>query len=261
MVKMMEESTMAGGYSALAAVYDRLNKTVDYSAFADHIERCFERYLPTRPELVLDLGCGTGAVTVELAKRGYDMTGLDLSPDMLSKAYERAAEEEVPGILFLEGDMCDFELYGTVGAVVCCLDGINHLLDPEDVKRCFALVHNYLEPDGLFVFDVNTPYKFKYIYGDNDYVLEEDGAVCAWRNRISEDGMQCDFHLTVFERGRTGLYRRRDGVQSERCYTDVMLRDMLEGAGFELLGIFAELSFDEPLENTERWHVVARAKK
>ena len=252
---------MTGGYSVLAEVYDKLNGSVDYEAFADFIEKCFENYLSEKPELVLDLGCGTGNVTIPLARRGYDMTGLDISPDMLAKAYTRAAETETEGIMFLEGDMCDFELYGTVGAVVCCLDGINHLLEAEDVKRCFALVHNYLDPDGLFVFDVNTPYKFRHVYGDNDYVLEEDGAVCAWRNRLSEDGEQCDFHLTVFERGRTGLYRRRDGVQSERCYGDDKLREMLTEAGFEVIGIFEALSFDEPKAESERWHVVARAKK
>ncbi|MBR6808017.1 MAG: class I SAM-dependent methyltransferase [Clostridia bacterium] len=252
---------MTGGYSVLAKVYDRLNGSVDYEAFADYMEMCFERYLVSKPELVLDMGCGTGSVTLPLARRGYDMTGLDISPEMLSQAYTRAADEGLNGIMFLEGDMCDFELYGTVGAVVCCLDGINHLLEADDVKRCFALVHNYLDPDGLFVFDVNTPYKFRHVYADNDYVLEEDGALCAWRNRLSDDGEQVDFHLTVFEKGRTGLYRRRDGVQSERCYSNTALREMLTEAGFEVIGIFEALSFDEPAETSERWHVVARAKK
>ena len=252
---------MTGGYSVLARVYDKLNGDVDYSAWVDYIEKCFSRFLSEKPELVLDLGCGTGKVTIELARRGYDMTGLDISPEMLSRAYSAMYDAELSGILFLEGDMTDFELYGTVGAVVCCLDGINHLLDPEDVRKCFALVHNYLDPDGLFVFDVNSPYKFKNIYGENDYVLEEDGAVCAWRNRISEDGKQCDFHLTVFERGRTGLYRRHDGVQSERCYDETELREMLTEAGFEVCGIFEALSFEEPVHDSHRWHVVARAKK
>lgn len=252
---------MAGGYSVLARVYDRLNGTVDYGRWVDYIEECFNRYLPEKPSLVLDLGCGTGKVTLEMCRRGYDMTGLDISPEMLSQAYSAMYDAELTGILFLEGDMCDFELYGTVGAVVCCLDGINHLLDPEDVCRCFDRVHNYLDPDGLFIFDVNTPYKFKHIYADNDYVLEEDGAVCAWRNRLSEDGVQCDFHLTVFEKGRTGLYRRRDGVQSERCYGREELTEMLERNGFDVLGIFSELSFDEPAEDTVRWHVVAAARK
>ncbi len=252
---------MAGGYSVLARVYDKLNGDVNYPAWVDYIEECFARYMTKKPELVLDLGCGTGKVTLELANRGYDMTGLDLSPDMLSQAYSAAFDAEINGVLFLEGDMRDFELYGTVGAVVCCLDGINHLLDPDDVKSCFSLVHNYLDPDGLFVFDVNTPYKFKNIYGDNDYVLEEDGAVCAWRNRLSEDGVQCDFHLTVFERGRTGLYRRHDGVQSERCYGEEELREYLSFSGFEVCGIFDALSFDSPSSVCERWHVIAKAIK
>ncbi len=245
----------------MARVYDRLNGTVDYGKWVDYIEECFGKYLKEKPSLVLDLGCGTGKVTLEMCRRGYDMTGLDISPEMLAQAYSAMYDEELSGILFLEGDMCDFELYGTVGAVVCCLDGINHLLDPEDVQRCFKTVHNYLDPDGLFVFDVNTPYKFKNIYGDNDYVLEEDGAVCAWRNRLSEDGQQCDFHLTVFEKGRTGLYRRSDGVQSERCYGRDELVAMLGEAGFDVIGVFAALSFDDPSEDTHRWHVVAAARK
>ena len=208
---------MNTGYGALAPVYDKLNGDVNYTAWADFFEKTFDHFLPRRPDLVLDLGCGTGAMTVELARRGYDMTGLDLSPEMLSEAYMRADDAGKSGILFLEGDISDFELYGTVGAVVSCLDVINHLTEPEDVKRCFSLVHNYLDPDGLFLFDVNTPYKFRNIYADNDYVLEEDGAVCVWSNRLSADGKLCDFRLSVFERQRDGRYIRRNSVQSERC--------------------------------------------
>ncbi len=248
---------MAGGYAALAGVYDRLNLDVDYSEWADSIEECFARFAPEKPKLVLDLGCGTGALTVELARRGYDMTGLDISPDMLSRAYSRAASDGVGGILFLEGDMCDFELYGTMGAVVCCMDGVNHITDKDDLARCFALVYNYLDPGGLFIFDVNTPYKFHNIYADNDYVLEEDGAVCVWRNRLSDDGTQCDFHLTTFERQRDGRYVRRDGVQSERCYTEEELRGLLASAGFSLCALYGSLSLEEPQASTQRWHFVA----
>jgi len=250
-----------GAYDALSVVYDRLNGDVDYKKWADFIEECYARYLKEKPSLVLDLGCGTGSMTLELARRGYDMTGLDISPEMLSRAYTRSAEEGVSGVLFLEGDMCDFELYGTVGSVVCCLDGINHLMDEADVMDCFDLVHNYLDPDGLFIFDVNTPYKFKNIYADNDYVLEEDGAVCVWRNRLSDDGRQCDFHLTVFDRTEDGLYARRDGVQSEMCYDESTLREMLEEAEFEVLGFFGDVDFSAPKSDAERWHIVARAKK
>lgn len=249
------------GYTALAGVYDRLNMDVDYKKWADFLEKCFEKHMEKKPELVLDLGCGTGSMTLELARRGYDMTGLDISPDMLSRAYGRAAEEGVTGVLFLEGDMCDFELYGTMGAIVCCLDGVNHIMDAEELSRCFGLVHNYLDPDGLFIFDVNTPYKFRNVYADNDYVLEEDGAVCVWQNRLSDDGTQCDFHLTVFDRERDGRYTRRDGVQSERCYGKEELFAMLAAAGFEVVGFYGDTDMSSPAETTERWHIVSAARK
>ncbi len=252
---------MIGGYSALAPVYDKLNSDIDYGRWADFIEECFSRYLKEKPELVLDLGCGTGSMTLELADRGYDMTGLDISPDMLTQAYSRVANEGKFGILFLEGDMCDFELYGTVGAVVCCLDGINHLQSEDDVLRCFKTVHNYTDPDGLFIFDVNTPHKFKNVYADNDYVLEDKGAVCVWQNRLSEDAMQCDFHLSVFERCRDGRYKRTNGVQTEYCYTEETLKKLLCEAGFEVLGFFGGVNFEELQSDTQRWHIAARVKK
>ena len=136
-------------YGAIARVYDRLNAEIDYSAWADFVEACFARYLKEKPELLLDLACGTGSMTLELLRRGYDMIGVDASPDMLSVAWERADEQALEGALFLLQDMRSFELYGTVGAVTCCLDSINYLLTAEDVRTTFATVHNYLDPDGL----------------------------------------------------------------------------------------------------------------
>ena len=109
-------------YGAIARVYDRLNAEIDYAAWADFVETCFARYLKEKPTLLLDLACGTGSMTLELARRGFDMIGVDASPDMLSVAYERAADRECEGVLFLLQDMRTFELYGTVGAVTCCLD-------------------------------------------------------------------------------------------------------------------------------------------
>ena len=112
------------GYTAIARVYDKLNKEIDYAAWADFFEACFDRYLKERPKLMLDLACGTGSMTIELAKRGYDMIGIDGSADMLSEAFTRA--QGLPPILFLQQDMRSFELYGTVGAVSCCLDSLTH---------------------------------------------------------------------------------------------------------------------------------------
>lgn len=252
---------MKSSYHALAGVYDSLNRDIDYGAIADFADSCFSKYSVKRPELVLDLGCGTGAMTIALAKKGYDMTGIDISPEMLSKAYRNAAENGFSSILFLEQDMCSFELYGTVDAAVCCLDGINHLLSEEDVKDCFACVHNYLIPNGIFVFDVNTPYKFKNIYADNDYVLEAEDALCVWQNRLSDDGKQCDFHLSVFEKMPSGLYSRKNEVTSEMCYLREEIENALKETGFEILEVSSGFSHKEAGEKDERWNFAVRAKK
>ena len=114
-------------YDSIASVYDNINSEIDYSAWADFIEGCFKRYLKVKPELVLDLACGTGSMTLTLASRGYDMIGADLSEEMLTEAMDKAYDKGVEGVLFLKQDMRTFELYGTVGAIVCCLDSVNYL--------------------------------------------------------------------------------------------------------------------------------------
>ena len=256
------------GYGAISSVYDKINSRVDYVAWADFFERCFDRYLERRPELMLDLACGTGSMTLELAKRGYDMIGVDGSSDMLNVAFDRKYDLELKNdVLFLLQDMREFELYGTVGAITCCLDSINYLTGDGELDTVFSLAHNYLDPDGLFLFDVNTPQKFESIYGNNTYVYEEDDcgadAFCVWQNSYDKETRLCDFKLTVFERDEDGKgsYLRRDEEQCERCYTMDEIKSALVDNGFELIGFFADFSFTPASEQNERWYVVARAKK
>ena len=259
------------GYDAIAGVYDRLNAEIDYGAWADFVERCFARFMVTRPEMVLDLACGTGSMTLELARRGYDMIGIDGSVDMLMVARDRMAEEEsTPSILYLLQDMRAFELYGTVGGVTCCLDSVNYLLREQDVQKCFACVHNYLDPDGLFLFDVNTPYKFEHIYGDCAYILEDEIAdeqdhtravYCGWQNQYNRESGICDFYLTLFEEQEDGSYCRAEEHQKERCYSLEQLRIWLENAGFEFLGAWSDYDFSAPMPDTPRWYIAARCKK
>ena len=253
------------GYHALAGAYDLLNGELNYEAWTDFLERCFARFLPEKPELVLDLACGTGRMTRALAARGYDMIGVDGSAEMLSEAYAAGQPAEGRPILYLCQDMRELELYGTVGAVVCCLDSINYLTRESDVLRVFRLVHNYLDPDGLFLFDVNTPYKFERIYGNNAYVLEnesESGAVlCAWQNEFDPQSGLCDFYLSLFEERADGSYERSDEHQQERCYSRETLCALLEQAGFEVSDMFADFEGSAPTETTERWYFAARAIK
>ena len=249
------------GYDAVAAVYDKLNADIDYEAWADFFEKCFKKYLGKKPEIILDLACGTGRMTRTLAARGYDMIGVDGSDPMLSEAYMQGGE----GILYLLQDMRAFELYGTVGAVVCCLDSINYLLEEKDVEKVFSLVHNYLDPDGVFLFDVNTPYKFENTYGNEAYILEdedEEGAIfCGWQNEYDRESGICDFYLSIFSETEDGSYCRSDEHQQERCYGYGAICEMLEKQGFEVIGRYADFDFSAPDEKCQRWYIAARAKK
>ncbi len=257
---------MYSDYDAIASVYDSINSEVDYTSWADFFEACFEKYLKEKPSLILDLACGTGRMTFELHRRGYDMIGADASEEMLYKAYDKAYDLGISNILFIRQDMREFELYGTVGAISCCLDSINYLTSIDDLEKCFSLVHNYLDPNGLFLFDVNTPYKFENVYGNNHYIFEDTDsngltAYCGWQNEYDRESKLCNFYLSVFTKNEDGSYSRNDDEQTERCYSKIELRASLEKCGFEVLGFFGGFDFSEPEDDCERWYVVARAKK
>ena len=250
------------GYLAIASVYDKLNKEIDYSGWADFFERCFEKYGREKPTLVLDLACGTGRMTCEMARRGYDMIGIDGSVDMLSEAYSK----DTAGILYLCQDMREFELYGTVGATLCCLDSLNYLVNDGELETVFSLVHNYSDPDALFLFDVNSEFKFENIYADNSYILEDEnddgGAIfCGWQNSYDKENKICNFYLSVFEERENGEYYRADEEQKERCYSIDEIKNALQKKGFELLDIFSDTDFASVTEQSERLYFVAKVKK
>ena len=253
-------------YDSIASVYDNINSEIDYSAWADFIEKCFDKYLDEKPSLLLDLACGTGRMTIELSRRGYDMIGADISEEMLYRAYDKVYDEGIKDILFIKQDMRDFELYGTVGAITCCLDSVNYLTANGDLEKCFSTAHNYLDPDGLFIFDVNTPYKFENVYGNNSYVYEDtdnEGNItyCGWQNDYDKYTKLCNFYLSVFTQTEDGNYERSDEEQKERCYSKDELEYALSNCGFEVLGFFADYSFSAPRDDCERWYIVARAIK
>ena len=250
-------------YDLIAPLYDKINGGLNYSAWADFIQENVRRYGPDMPtELVLDLGCGTGRMTLELARRGYDMTGVDGSPEMLNVA---RAEAERAGLsdkmLWLLQDLTSFELYGTVELAVSCLDTVNHLTTGAELKRFLSLVHNYLVPDGLFLFDINGKRKFEEIYGDRSYVMEENGAVCVWQNAYNERSRICDFYITLFEESADGRYERYDEVGAERMYTLRAMKKALTECGFEFIGAHSDFEFTEATDDSERIYITARCKK
>ncbi len=247
-------------YDLLAPFYDGINADIDYKKWADFIEEIFKRECKQRPELVLDLGCGTGKMTVELAERGYDMTGIDISAEMLDIAMS-SAEAVGHDILWLCQDMREFELYGTVDAAVCCLDCINHLETAADLEKCFSLIHNYLIPDGIFIFDINGKYKFESIYADNTYAMEEEGGLCVWENYYDSDSKICDFYITLFKECSDGRYERYDETQSERMYTLSEIKKALKKCKMEFLHAYSDFDFTDGNDKCERIYIVAKCRK
>ena len=268
---------MYEGYYSIARVYDRFNSEIDYKKWGDFVEECFDRTLPARPQIILDLACGTGRMTFEMAGRGYDLIGIDGSADMLSEAYEKSADiyfpdgEAIPmegdatPPLFLQQDMRAFELYGTVDAALCCLDSINYLVGDSDLDACLNCLNLYIAPGGLLIFDVNTPYKFENVYGDNSYIFEDeiDGRAiyCGWQNQYDAQSRLCSFSLSLFEEREDGAFVREDEEQTERCYTQDELKAALVRAGFDVFGIYGGLDFSAPAGDCLRWYIVARTKK
>ncbi|MBQ7714514.1 MAG: class I SAM-dependent methyltransferase [Clostridia bacterium] len=248
-------------YSDVARFYDAFNEEIDYSAWAKFISSVFNKYSTVPVKLVLDLCCGTGKMTFALRKLGYDMTGVDSSPEMLAEAAKICAEKKIDDVLWLCQDATEFELYGTVDGAVCCLDSINHLTRRSDAARALFLVHNYLVPDGLFIFDVNTPRKFSEVYGQRDFVLEDDGVLVAWRNSYNESSKLCDFYVSTFTENEDGTYTREDSLLRERCYTLRSLKQLLEETGFELVFVSSDYNCEPAADDAERWYICARCKK
>ena len=249
---------MSKQYSAIADCYDALNSHIDYKSWANKIAT--ELSLPgvESSSLVLDLACGSGNITLPLSELGYDMIGVDLSYEMLNRARSKKGSEKV---LWLCQDMRSFELYGTVAATVCCLDSINYLTGKTGLISCFKLVHNYLDPNGIFIFDVNSKYKFENIYAENHYVLEDEKTLCAWKNYYDSKSGLCDFELSFFTEQEDGTYVRSDENQRERYWSDNVLKKSLEGCGFEILKVLSDLDGSPVTDNSERIFYVCRAIK
>ena len=248
-----------GQYEALASFYDGLNPDVDYGKWADFIEDIIKKHGEIETKIVLDLACGTGSMSVELAKKGYDVIGVDLSAEMLMEAQQKAYEQG-QNILFLNQNMCEIDLYGTVDACVCCLDSLNYLTDKEQLKKSLLLVNNFMNDGGLFIFDVNTPHKFKNTYGNNAYILENESVLCTWQNSFDEKSGICDFDLSFFVETEDGLYERFDESQREKMYSDEELKTLLGECSFEIIGVYSDFEYTEQKETDERWYYVCRAK-
>ncbi len=244
-------------YQEFASVYDEFMGEVSYSEWADYIEALWKKH-GCRPELVLDLACGTGSLTLELARRGYDMIGADISEDMLEIAREKSGED-ASRVLFLQQDMREFELYGTVGSIVCTCDSLNYVTEKDEVLQVFRLADNYLDPGGLFIFDINTEYKFKTVLADACRAETYEDAAYIWENYYYEEEKINEYQVTFFrEDPETGLYERSEETHYEKAYSVEEIKELLEQAGLKCEGAYDAFTMDAPKADSERICFVAR---
>ena len=243
-------------YTGFASVYDRFMEDVPYELWCAMIVKELHRASIT-DGLILDLGCGTGTLTGMLAEAGYDMIGVDGSGEMLAEAREKSDGMD---ILYLCQDMREFELYGTVRAVVSTCDTMNYLLTPEDFIQTVRLVNNYLDPGGLFIFDLNTIYKFREIMGNTTIAESDEDAAFIWDNFFDEDTGRNEYDLTLFIRREDGLFERQIEVHEEQGYAPEEVKGFLTAGGMEFVCAFDVDTGGEPTDTSEKIFFIAREK-
>jgi len=241
-------------YEALAGWYDALTTDVDYPRWARYVERHFAK--AGRPvERVLDLACGTGSLTWELAQAGYEMVGVDLSADMLAVAEEKCRNLE-PRPVFFQEPMEALRLPMEVDACVCCLDSVNYVLQPKKVAAAFKRVWECLRPGGLFLFDVDTPKKLEGMDGQV-FLDETEEVFCVWRGEYSRKKRICSLWMDIFHR-EGEVWLRGEELHRERAYTDEELTGFLKEAGFTKIKRHGELKMAPPKGDEDRIFYSAR---
>jgi SAM-dependent methyltransferase len=243
-------------YEKFAQVYDLFMDNIDYEGWAEYVTDRLREYEIT-DGLVLELGCGTGTMTGLLAGKGYDMIGVDNSEEMLAEAMEKRVESG-QDILYLLQDMREFELYGTMRAAVSICDSMNYILEEDDLLRVFSLVNNYLDPGGIFIFDLNTVYKYQEILGEQTIAEDREECSFIWDNFYDEEEMINEYDLTVFVQEEGDLFRRYCETHYQRAYSLETVRALIEKAGMEVLAIYDAFTYNKPKPDSERVYFVAR---
>ena len=242
-------------YSSFANVYDELTFNVDYQKRADYIAAILKDN-KIEDGLLLDLACGTGSLSVEFAKKGFDVIATDYSADMLMQAQNKAYDECV-NIMFLCQKMQETDLYGTVRAIVCSLDSINHLESIDEVRKTFSVLKNFIDDGGIMIFDVNTLYKHRCILGNNTFIYDEKNVYCVWQNRLFQDDCTVGINLDFFVKNGD-VYERFNENFKEVAFSDEELTEVVESEGFKVIKRYADLSCSAPVEDTERVYYVVR---
>jgi SAM-dependent methyltransferase len=243
-------------YANFASVYDRLMQDVPYDRWVANLEVIFGRFGITGKK-VLDLGCGTGNVALPLAKKGYQVTALDLSPEMLALAEHKARDAGVK-VAFICQDMREMDVPGEFDLVISMCDSMNYLLTDEEFRQVLTNAAGVLRDDGWLVFDLNSAYKIENLFGDKTYTLLDDDVAYVWENNYDPRKRVCHMLLTFFVRQANGLYERFTEEHRERAFSAEEVNQALEGAGFRPAGMLAEDTLESPVAGTERIYFAAQ---
>lgn len=248
-----------GSYEFLAESYDQLTTDVQYSNWADYLEKHFGKCdLPIKT--VLDLACGTGSLTAELALRGYEMIGVDQSAEMLSVAVEKCRDLPGEAPIFLNQPMEELDLYGTIDACVCCLDSVNYVTKPAALRRAFSRVHLFLMPGGVFIFDVKPAWVLEGADGEM-YLDENEDTYCVWRAEYSSRRRILTYGMDIFRLLDDGNWERGEEVHEEYAYSLDELEDFLREAGFTEIRRWGNLKLRTPRDDEDRVFFTARKEK
>ena len=241
-------------YHALAASYDRLTNDVDYQQTVAFYQQILARE-NCNPRTAVDLACGTGSVALLLAREGMEVTGVDLSEEMLAVACQKALEQENRPV-FVCQPLQELRLPRGVDLAVCALDSLDYILDPQDCMEAIRRVYKVLNPGGIFIFDVNTPQKLRAMDGQV-FLDEDDDVYCVWRGEFDEKSNICSYGMDLFQRQGSSWHRSFE-EHREYAYSQEQLTEFLKEAGFCKIKVYADRKFETPGQDEQRIYFSAR---
>ena len=244
-------------YHNLAASYDRLTNDVDYEATVAFYEEILKRE-GLAPRTVVDMACGTGSVSEILARKGYEVTGVDLSEEMLTEAMMKTMDMENHPMFSCQ-NLRDLRLPRAVDMAVCALDSLDYITDPADCEAAIRRIYKALNPGGIFIFDVNTPEKLRAM-DDQVFLDEDDDVYCVWRGEFDEETNICSYGMDLFQR-EGNMWRRSFEEHREYAYSQEQLTGFLKDAGFTHIQVYADRLFEAPREGEQRIYFKARKGK
>lgn len=247
------------GYGNFAHYYDILTGNISYKDRAAYFDMLIKKH-GGKKDLLLDLACGTGSLSEEMCRLGYDVIAVDGSEEMLNEALDKKFDSGL-NIQYLCQDMTKLDMFGTIDVTICALDSLNHLPDLDAIKQTINRVSLFCEPGGLFIFDVNTPYKHKNVLGNNTFIYDMEDVYCVWQNTYTEEDNRVEMWLDFFEKQENGSYKRYDESFSEIAFDDAVIEKIVADSGMEIVGKYDYDTIEPTKADSEKIVYVAHKIK